>query len=90
MLMIIPVKCNKRNGNGGKGWLSSSASSNRTNANGITGEQRGEPNQNVERVDWVVHCGNYQHRNCNNTGNHSVILWRKRATATHLYCILET
>ena len=81
MLMPFAVTRNKRNGNGDKRGLSSIASSSGTNGNGNRRAQREETSQNEERV---VYCGNYQHRNCNNTGNHSGQFYGQNAQLQHI------
>ena len=84
MLMPFPVNRNKHNGNGDKGGLSSVASSSGTNGNGNRRAQREETSQNEERV---VYCGDYQHRNCNNTGNHSGQFYGQNAQLQHICAV---
>ena len=84
MLMPFPVNRNKRNGNGDKGGLSSGASSGGTNGNGNRRAEREEPSQNEQRV---VYCGDYQHRNCNNTGNHSGQFYGQNAQLQHIRAV---
>ena len=82
--MPFPVNRNKRNGKGDKGGLSSVDSSGGTNGNGNIMAQREKPSQNEERV---VYCGDSQHRNCNNTGNHSGQLYGQNAQLQHICAV---
>ena len=84
MLMSFPVNRNKRNGNGDKGGLSVVASSRGTNGNGNRRAQREETSQNEERV---VYCGDYQHRNCNNTGDHNGQFYGQNAQLQHIRAV---
>ena len=84
MLMPFPVNRNKRNGNGDKGGLNSVASSSGTNGNGNRRAQREESSHSEERV---VYCGDYQHRNCNNTGNHSGQFYGQNAQLQHICAV---
>ena len=84
MIMPFPVNRNKRNGNGDKGGLSSVTSSSGSNGNGNRRAQREETSHNEERV---VYCGDYQHRNCNNTGNHSGQFYGQNAQLQHICAV---